>query len=136
MRFVKSEDLARCIGAVAESVPDLALRILVATEQYLPRVARLRSRDQDYDRFRLGKTREVIEMTVRPVGIVCVRVAQRFGRGRNRGDAAAAACAHFRDQARTALAVVMVGMLHPVSRRVTIRRSDIIGPSQSARGLR
>jgi len=66
-------------------------------------------------------------MTVRPVGIMRVRVAQRFGRGRDRGDPAAASRAHFRDQARTALAVVMVGVLHPVSRRVTIRRSDIIG---------
>ena len=66
-------------------------------------------------------------MTVRPVRIVRVRVAQRFGRGWDRGDAAVATRAHFRDQARAALAVVMVGVLHPVSRRVTIRRRDIIG---------
>jgi len=44
-----------------------------------------------------------------------VGVAECFGRSRDRGDSAAAARAHFRNEARAALAVVVVGVLHRVS---------------------
>src|SRR5437879_8564612 len=69
--------------------------------------------------------------------MVLIRVAKRFGRGRDRGDAAAATRAHFCDQARAALVMVVVGVLHSVSRRLLILgERHYRRPSRSARGLR
>ena len=35
VRLVEAEDLARSVGPIAEAVPDLTLRVLVAAEQHL-----------------------------------------------------------------------------------------------------
>ena len=74
--LIKTESIACRFGTVAEAVPDFALGILFAAEQnrFLILAA-----DQDDDRFRLGKAREIPEVAVETVGVVGVAVAQAFG---------------------------------------------------------
>ncbi len=112
--YVEAEDLARSVGAVTEAVPDLALRVLVAAEQHLSRIASLACGNEDDDRLGFRKTGEVVEMAVRPIGIVRVGVADRLGCGGNRRETATALGAHLGDETRAALTVVIVGVLHRV----------------------
>ena len=51
-------------------------------------------------------------MAVGPKRIVRVGVADRLGRGGNGGDAAAGLRAHFGDEARAAVAVLLVAVVH------------------------
>ncbi len=114
MRLVEGKDLARGIRTVAKAVPDFAFRVLVAAEEHLPRVAGFGPGHENDDRFGLGKAREIVGMTVRPVRIMRVRVADRLRRRRDRGDPSAALRPHGVDQARTPVAVMLMAMVHGI----------------------
>ena len=90
MRLVEAEALARRLRPVAEAVPDLALRVLLAAEQD---ALAARAGDDHQHRFGLGEAGEVVEVAVEAVGIVRVAVAHALGRGRDHGDAGAASLA-------------------------------------------
>ena len=80
VRLVEAERFARRLGAVAEAVPQLALRVLLAAEE--DRLRR-RARDEHQHRLGLGEAGEVIEIAVEAVEVVAVAVAHALGRGRH-----------------------------------------------------
>ena len=86
IRLVETERVAGGVGTVAETFPDLAFLVLVATEEdgFLGATA-----DQHDHGFRLGKAREVPEVAVEAVGVVRIAVADDLRRGRHDGDAIA-----------------------------------------------
>src|SRR3954468_13622699 len=80
MRFVEAEKLARGFGAIAKSVPDLALGIAVAAKKNRARRLARHHREQ---RLRLVEAGEVVEVAIEAVRVVAVAVAHALGR---RGD--------------------------------------------------
>ena len=80
IRLVEAERLARRLRAVAEALPQLALRMLLAAEEDR---LRARARDQHQHRLGLGKSGEVIEIAVEAVEVIAVAVAHPLGRRRH-----------------------------------------------------
>src|SRR4029078_13714708 len=70
VRLVEAEYLARGVGTVAKTVPDLALGGLVPAQQDLLGVAFIGSGEQHYDGLGFGKSAQIIEMAVRPVRVM------------------------------------------------------------------
>jgi hypothetical protein len=84
IRLVEAEMLAGELGAVAESVPDLALEVLLAAEKD---GARLVAQHHDEHRFGLAEAGEVVEAAVPPVVVVGIGVARALRRGGQDHDA-------------------------------------------------
>ena len=110
--LVETEDFAGRVRPVAEAVPYLALGVLVAAEQDLLRIPLVGTGEQHHDGLRLRKTGHVIEVAFGAIGIVRIRIANRFRRGGNRGNAAARLAAHFGDQLRAPRAVMLMVVVH------------------------
>ncbi len=110
--LVEAEDLARRVGAVAETIPDFALRVLVTAEQDLLGIAFGRAGDEDHRRFGLGKPGQVVEMAVRPVWIVRIGVADHFRRGGNGGDAPSALPSHLGHEALAPVSMMLMVVVH------------------------
>ena len=85
MALVEMKLFPRPLGSIAKAVPDFALDVLVATEQYASAVV---TRNQHQHRFRLGKTGQIVKIAVVAIGIMRVAIARSFGRRRDDGDAA------------------------------------------------
>ena len=112
IRFVETEDLARCVRPVTKAIPDLALDVLVPAEQDLPGIALVLTGEQQNDRLGFGKSGHIIEITVWPIRKMRIRVADRLGRGRNRRDAAASLAAHLGDELRAPRSMMLMVVVH------------------------
>ena len=87
----------RCGGlrSIAETLPDLALRVPAAAEDQ--RFAPGTGRPQDQSRAGLGKAGQIPEGAVEPIRELRVAVAQPLGRGEVHRDPAAARCHRIHD---------------------------------------
>ena len=95
--LLRTEERDRAFGAVATTVPDLALRVARAHEQHeLGRLALgiLSAWRDDGDGIGLGEAGEVGEVGVLPEAMVRVARADMLVRGGDDGDAVAADAAH------------------------------------------
>ncbi len=84
VRLVDAEALARCFGAVAKAVPDLALRILLAAEKQRARGGSPATTTSTASGSR--KAGQVVEIAVEPERVMRVAVADALRRRGNHGD--------------------------------------------------
>jgi hypothetical protein len=118
VRFVEAENLLRGIGTVAEAIPDLALFVLVTAKQDM--AIAVRTGDQGDDRFRLGKSRQIVKVAVISKRKERVAIARNFRRRRHERNTAAGVFAHLLQQRIATLAVDVVGVIHGSIRRRTL----------------
>ena len=86
MGLVHRELLAGRVRAVAKAIPDLALRILLATQQDRARGV---TGDQQQQRLGFAETGQIVEVAVVTIAVMRVPIADHFGRRRHHCDAAA-----------------------------------------------
>src|SRR5450759_3022013 len=98
IRLVESEDFARGIGTISKTITDFALRVPVPAKQDLLRIAFCLAGNKNDDRLGLRKTAQVVKMTVRPIRIVRIGVADRLRGGWNGGDTASGLPLHLGDE--------------------------------------
>jgi hypothetical protein len=107
--LVETEDSAR-VGP-AEAIPYLAAGFLLRQNRICANRF-VGTGEQHHDGLRLRKTRHVVEVAFGAIGIVRIRIANRFRRGGNRGNAAARLAPHFGDQLRAPRAVMLMVVVH------------------------
>src|SRR6185437_15402926 len=98
------------LGAIAKTVPGLALLVALAAEQHLT-VAVVR-RDERDDGVGLRKSGQVIQVAVVAVWVERIAVARDLGRGGHDRESAAALAPHRFDQRGAARSVDLVGVIH------------------------